>query len=63
MFSARKYTPLPTSSGQQRKRSGGGLAAWKRWIMLGGAVLILLALGYSYSSSSQDVSSWEDDRE
>ncbi|EIW70190.1 hypothetical protein TREMEDRAFT_43808 [Tremella mesenterica DSM 1558] len=47
MFSSRKYSPLPTSSNQHRKRSGGGLPSWKRWIILGTVVLIVLGLGWT----------------
>ena len=50
MWSARKYTPLPTTSDggpQRRKRAGGGLSTWKRWVLLGGAVLVVLGVGYT----------------
>jgi len=47
MFSSRKYSPLPTSSGPQRKRAGAGLSTWKRWTILAMALLILVALGFT----------------
>lgn len=46
MFQSRKYSPLPTSSGP-RKRAGGGAAGWKRWVVVGVAVIVLVGLGYS----------------
>lgn len=50
MFSTRKYTPLPTSANGtasgSRKRSGGGMTAWKRYILVGGGlILVVLAFG------------------
>ncbi|WVR05350.1 hypothetical protein IAU60_002364 [Kwoniella sp. DSM 27419] len=55
MFSSRKYTPLPTSSGggPPRKRAGGGLAAWKRYAVFGTLILVVLALGYSQVPGKQ----------
>ncbi|WWC69221.1 uncharacterized protein I206_103158 [Kwoniella pini CBS 10737] len=48
MFSSRKYSPLPTSSnGSNRKRAGSGITSWKRYALIGTAVLVLLALGYT----------------
>lgn len=47
MFSSRKYSPLPTSAnGQPRKRAGGGMAAWKRYLIIGGVSLVVLGLGW-----------------
>jgi hypothetical protein len=50
MFGSRKYTALPTNANGGgagvRKRAGGGMTAWKRWILVGGgATLVILALG------------------
>ena len=53
MFNTRKYTPLPTNSYGPRKRAGGGMTAWKRWILVGGAVCVLLFVGFSYSGPSK----------
>jgi guanosine-diphosphatase len=62
MFSTRKYSPLPTNSGPQRKRAGGA-APWKRWAMIGTAVTVVLFMGYSYSGSSSRELAWEADAE
>ena len=62
MFSSPKYTPLPTSSGPQRKRAGGGLVAWKRWALLGTVILVLLVLGYSRVGGG-DGEAWEAESE
>ncbi|WWD16163.1 hypothetical protein CI109_100588 [Kwoniella shandongensis] len=67
MFSSRKYSPLPTSSSSSpnpRKRSGGGLAGWKRWALLGTVVLVVLGLGYSFGGSTAKYGSdmiWDDE--
>jgi len=50
MFGSRKYTALPTNANGGgagvRKRAGGGMTAWKRWLLVGGgATLVILALG------------------
>ena len=50
MFGSRKYTALPTNANGGgagvRKRAGGGMTAWKRWLLIGGgATLVILALG------------------
>jgi guanosine-diphosphatase len=50
MFSTRKYTPLPTNANGNgtgaRKRSGGGMTAWKKLLLVGGGVtLVILAFG------------------
>jgi guanosine-diphosphatase len=50
MFGSRKYTPLPTSANQQRRRAGGGLTAWKRWALIGATVSIFILLGVSVAS-------------
>ncbi|KAL1411043.1 Guanosine-diphosphatase [Vanrija albida] len=49
MFSNRKYTPLPTSS-NPRKRAGGGLTAWKRYLILGVATIVLALFGWTLFS-------------
>ncbi|TXT13647.1 hypothetical protein VHUM_01014 [Vanrija humicola] len=58
MFSARKYTPLPTSA-NPRKRAGGGLTAPKRYLILGVATIVLGLFGWTLfskpSSSSTTV--------
>lgn len=55
MFSQRKYTPLPTSSANagQRRRSGGGLPMWKRYILLGTAVVLVTGAGYVFMNRDQ----------
>ena len=48
MFGSRKYTALPTNANgaPNRKRSGGGMSAWKRWLLVGGGVtFVVVALG------------------
>ncbi|OCF44184.1 guanosine-diphosphatase [Kwoniella heveanensis CBS 569] len=68
MFSSRKYTPLPTSASgsngvggtQSRKRSGGGMVAWKRYAILGTLVLVVLGLGYSQFGGEKAVV-WDDE--
>ena len=50
MFGSRKYTALPTNANGGgagvKKRAGGGMTAWKRWLLVGGgATLVILALG------------------
>ncbi|KAK6903190.1 hypothetical protein I203_108454 [Kwoniella mangroviensis CBS 8507] len=67
MFSSRKYTPLPTSSSNgsgstaHRKRAGGSMASWKRYALIGTAVLVLLALGYSQFGSRDKSIVWDDE--
>jgi guanosine-diphosphatase len=65
MFSTRKYTPLPTSAnGAPRKRSGGGMSAWKRWILVGGGItLVVVALGgyHGVGRSGGQMVGFEDD--
>ncbi|WWC89807.1 uncharacterized protein L201_004733 [Kwoniella dendrophila CBS 6074] len=65
MFSSRKYTPLPTSSSgsnSNKKRAGGGLTSWKRYALIGTAVLILLALGYSqFGNSDKQKLVWDEE--
>ncbi|ORY29970.1 nucleoside phosphatase family-domain-containing protein [Naematelia encephala] len=46
MFSTRKYSPLPTS-GDPRQRKRAGVAPWKRYALIGTAVLVVLLFGYS----------------
>ena len=59
MFTSRRYSPLPSSNGpQQRKRAGGGMATWKRWSLLGVALLILAGIGwtrYGHKSLGEEV--------
>ena len=60
MFSSRKYSPLPTSSGTQRKRAGGGLSSWKRWSILAVVLLILVGLSYvRYGPKTADDEVWD----
>jgi guanosine-diphosphatase len=54
MFPSRKYTPLPTNANPQRRRAGGGISAWKRWLLVGAGVSVVLVLGYS-AVPSRDV--------
>lgn len=61
MFSQRKYSPLPTNSGPQRKRAG-GTAPWKRYALIGTAVTAVLLMGYSYTGSSKEVA-WDAEAE
>jgi hypothetical protein len=63
MFNSRKYTPLPTNSYGQRKRAGGGMTAWKRWLLVGGAVSVLLVVGYSYSGPRNSAVAWDSESE
>jgi hypothetical protein len=68
MFGTRKYTALPTNANgaPNRKRSGGGMSAWKRWLLVGGGVtFVVVALGGYHGatrSSGQNVG-FEDDSE
>lgn len=67
MFTSRKYTPLPTSSNPPRKRAGGGMAAWKRYSIVGGAALLLIVgLGgwhSGYGRKGGDAASWDNESE
>ena len=61
MFGSRKYTPLPTSSNPQRgsgRRAGGGISSWKRWALIGGAVSLVIILGYSQVPSRKGYADW-----
>jgi len=66
MFGSRKYTALPTNANgaPNRKRSGGGMSAWKRWLLVGGGVtFVVVALGGYHGAtrnSGQNVG-FEDD--
>lgn len=46
MFSNRKYSPLPTSANGHRRRAGGGLPTWKRYLMVGTCGALLVIGGY-----------------
>lgn len=64
MFSSRKYTPLPTNANQQRRRAGGSLSAWKRWLLVGAGITTVLILAYSVVPSRSDVGyepTWENE--
>ncbi|WWC60870.1 uncharacterized protein I303_103446 [Kwoniella dejecticola CBS 10117] len=62
MFSSRKYTPLPTSSnGSNRKRAGGGMTSWKRYALIGTAVLVLLGLGYTQFGGNKKDILWDEE--
>ncbi|KIR59802.1 guanosine-diphosphatase [Cryptococcus bacillisporus CA1873] len=55
MFSARKYTPLPTSAnGPSRKRTAAGLTAWKRWALLATIAVALIFLVFGRSGGGSD---------
>lgn len=59
MFSTRKYSPLPTSTGAQRKRAQGAIS-WKKWAIVGTFTLILFGLGWSYTGSPKEYDAgWE----
>ncbi|ORX33804.1 nucleoside phosphatase family-domain-containing protein [Kockovaella imperatae] len=60
MFSSRKYTPLPTSSGPQRRS---GMPVWKRWAFIGTGVLVLMVVGYARFPSTRSTydETWETD--
>jgi hypothetical protein len=62
MFGSRKYTALPTNANGgagPKRRAGGGMSAWKRWLLVGGGVtLVVVALGGYHGatrSSGQNV--------
>lgn len=59
MFGSRKYTPLPTTSGEpKRRRAGGGLTAWKRWTLIGATVSIFLLLAVSLTTRHNSEETW-----
>jgi hypothetical protein len=63
MFSSRKYSALPTSAGQPRKRSGGGMAAWKKYGMIALALVTLAGLGWTFAPSNAMNKAWDDESE
>lgn len=48
MFSARKYSPLPTSSNGQHRKRAGGLPVWKRYLLLGACGAFVVVGGYFF---------------
>jgi hypothetical protein len=64
MFTSRKYSPLPTSSGVQRKRAGGGMPGWKRWALVGaGVTLVVLAFGFTGVGKKVNGVVWDEESE
>jgi hypothetical protein len=64
MFTSRKYSPLPTSSGAQRKRAGGSMPGWKRWALVGGGVtLVVLAFGFTGVGKKANGVVWDEESE